>query len=103
METKNATKGSLLDRFLNTVERVCNRLPPPAILFCILFVITAVVGAICTQAGFALENPASHKIVTSQNFSPSRHPMAADHPGEELYRVCSFGSRDYHDPGHRVL
>ena len=41
---------------------------PPAILFCILFVITAVVGAICTQAGFALENPASHKIVTSQNF-----------------------------------
>ena len=68
METKNATKGSLLDRFLNTVERVCNRLPPPAILFCILFVITAVVGAICTQAGFALENPASHKIVTSQNF-----------------------------------
>lgn len=64
METKNATKGSLLDRFLNTVERVCNRLPPPAILF----VITAVVGAICTQAGFALENPASHKIVTSQNF-----------------------------------
>ena len=68
METKNATKGSLLDRFLNTVERVCNRLPPPAILFCILFMITAVVGAICTQAGFALENPASHKIVTSQNF-----------------------------------
>ena len=68
METKNATKGSLLDRFLNTVERVCNRLPPPAILFCILFVITAVVGAICTQAGFALENPASHKIVASQNF-----------------------------------
>ena len=68
METKNATKGSLLDRFLNPVGRVCNRLPPPAILFCILFVITAVVGAICTQAGFALENPASHKIVTSQNF-----------------------------------
>lgn len=68
METKNATKNSLLDRFLNTVERVCNKLPPPAILFCILFVITAVVGAICTQAGFALENPASHKIVTSQNF-----------------------------------
>ena len=63
-----ARKASLLDRFLDTVERVCNKLPPPAILFGILFVITAIVGALCTQAGFALENPASHKLVASQNF-----------------------------------
>lgn len=68
MEKKLQEKASLLDRFLDTVERVCNKLPPPAILFGILFVITAIVGALCTQAGFALENPASHKLVASQNF-----------------------------------
>ena len=56
MEKKLQEKASLLDRFLDTVERVCNKLPPPAILFGILFVITAIVGALCTQAGFALEN-----------------------------------------------
>ena len=68
MEKKLQEKASLLDRFLDTVERVCNKLPPPAILFGFLFVITAIVGALCTQAGFALENPASHKLVASQNF-----------------------------------
>ena len=57
MEKKLQEKASLLDRFLDTVERVCNKLPPPAILFGILFVITAIVGALCTQAGFALEKP----------------------------------------------
>ena len=30
-------KGTLA-AFMNLVERVCNRLPPPAILFCLLFV-----------------------------------------------------------------
>lgn len=48
MEKKLQEKASLLDRFLDTVERVCNKLPPPAILFGILFVITAIVGALCT-------------------------------------------------------
>lgn len=46
MEKKLQEKASLLDRFLDTVERVCNKLPPPAILFGILFVITAIVGAL---------------------------------------------------------
>nr|WP_278656508.1 AbgT family transporter [Acidaminococcus intestini] len=54
MEKKLQEKASLLDRFLDTVERVCNKLPPPAILFGILFVITAIVGALCTQAGFEM-------------------------------------------------
>ena len=49
MEKKLQEKASLLDRFLDTVERVCNKLPPPAILFGILFVITAIVGALCPR------------------------------------------------------
>ena len=34
----NATaKKSWVDKFLDGIERVCNKLPPPAILFCWLF------------------------------------------------------------------
>ena len=57
MEKKLQEKASLLDRFLDTVERVCNKLPPPAILFGILFVITAIVGALCTQARICTGKP----------------------------------------------
>ena len=60
-------KGTLA-AFMNLVERVCNRLPPPAILFCLLFVLTALLGALFTEMGVHLENPATHHIVTAQNF-----------------------------------
>ena len=51
-------KGTLA-AFMNLVERVCNRLPPPAILFCLLFVLTALLGALFTEMGVHLENPAT--------------------------------------------
>ena len=99
-----ARKASLLDRFLDTVERVCNKLPPPAILFGILFVITAIVGALCTQAGFALENPASHKLVASQNFFTKEGIQLASHDdGEELHWICPLGPCYHHDPCHWFL
>ncbi len=56
-----------VDRFLNTVETVCDKLPPPAILFIILFVITAIVGWALTITGASLVNPANGKVVMSQN------------------------------------
>lgn len=49
-------KGTLA-AFMNLVERVCNRLPPPAILFCLLFVLTALLGALFTEMGVHLETP----------------------------------------------
>ncbi len=60
-------KKSLLDRCLDGIERVCNLLPPPAILFCWLFLIVAVIGAIFTVTGFTMVNPATGKEVVSQN------------------------------------
>ena len=60
-------KGTLA-AFMNLVEQVCNKLPPPAILFCLLFVLTALLGALFTEMGVHLENPATHHIVTAQNF-----------------------------------
>ena len=66
-EGKASPKTPWVDRFLNGVERVCAKLPPPAILFCILFLITAFIGAGLTASGVALENPATGKLVMSQN------------------------------------
>ena len=68
MSQKNTTtKTSWVDSMISGIEAVCNKLPPPAILFCLLFVITAVVGAIFSIAGVSLVNPASGDVVTSSN------------------------------------
>ncbi len=64
---EEAKKRTWMNRFLNTVEAVCNKLPPPAILFCILFVIIAILGAVLTATGTTLTNPANGKLVASQN------------------------------------
>lgn len=64
-------KRSWVDRFLDGIERVCNKLPPPAILFCWLFLIVAVIGAIFTVTDFSMINPAisdpAKAVVKSQN------------------------------------
>lgn len=60
-------KKTWVDKFPDGIERVCNKLPPPAILFCWLFVIVAVIGAIFSIAGVTLLNPASGEEVFSAN------------------------------------
>ncbi len=66
-DNTNAKKVSKIDRLINGIEAVCNKLPPPAILFCWLFLFTAVLGAIFTMTGLTLTNPASGEAVTSAN------------------------------------
>ena len=51
-DNTTAKKVSKIDRLINGIEAVCNKLPPPAILFCWLFLFTAVIGAIFTMTGF---------------------------------------------------
>lgn len=71
MSNAASAKRSWLTRCLDAIERVCNKLPPPAILFCWLFLIVAVAGAILTVTGFEMVNPAIKDpvkaIVRSQN------------------------------------
>ena len=66
-DNTTAKKVSKIDRLINGIEAVCNKLPPPAILFCWLFLFTAVIGAIFTMTGLTLTNPASGEAVTSAN------------------------------------
>ena len=75
MSDTAVTRKSWVDRFLDGIERVCNKLPPPAILFFWLFLIVAVVGAIFTKMDFTMINPAikdpAKAIVRSQNLFSS--------------------------------
>ena len=68
MKEKNATaKTSWVDKLISGIEAVCNKLPPPAILFCWLFLFTAIIGAVFTMTGLTLVNPSSGEAVTSAN------------------------------------
>lgn len=68
MSDQTNQKKTALDVFMNTVEKVCNLLPPPTILFCILFLIVAVLGTIFSVAGVELVNPATGDVVAAKNF-----------------------------------
>ncbi len=68
MSNKNTTaKKSWVDSMISGIEAVCNKLPPPAILFLVLFFLTAIVGAIFSIAGITLVNPSSGEVVASAN------------------------------------
>lgn len=65
---ENATvKRSGVDKLIDGIEKVCNKLPPPAILFCWLFLFTAIIGCIFSLMGVSLVNPSSGDVVTSAN------------------------------------
>ena len=53
---------------LGKIERVCDKLPPPGVIFFILFVATAVLSALLSGLGVSLVNPASGETVSVQNF-----------------------------------
>lgn len=68
MKEKTVEKKPLLARFMDGVETVCNKLPPPTMLFVFLFFIVAILGTIFTFLGTSLTNPATGEIVMSKNF-----------------------------------
>ncbi|MBO5493030.1 MAG: AbgT family transporter [Pyramidobacter sp.] len=67
MEEK-VNKVSMTERFLGSIERACNKLPSPVMLFMYLFIIIAVISWIASLCGLALTNPATGKVVTVRNF-----------------------------------
>ena len=66
--TPATQKKSAIDKALDGIERVCNKLPPPGILFIYLFVIVAILGAIVSATGASLVNPANGETVAAKNF-----------------------------------
>ena len=67
-EQATGTKLSLFQRMLNRVEKICNKLPAPGILFLILFVITAVLSLVLSLARVSVIQPATGAEMTIRNF-----------------------------------
>ena len=65
-ETEVAKKG-WLDKFLDWLERVCNKLPDSTILFIYLFFIILVLGCILGLLGVSAKNVATGEVVKVQN------------------------------------
>ncbi len=62
-----ASSPRLLDRFLNAIERVGNRLPDPAVLFIVALVLTWVLSALLSSVEFAEVDPRTGKPLQIQN------------------------------------
>ncbi|MBR6966510.1 MAG: AbgT family transporter [Clostridia bacterium] len=67
-EQASGTKPSLFQRMLNRVEKICNRLPAPGILFLMLFAITAVLSLGLSLAGVTVTQPATGTEMPIRNF-----------------------------------
>lgn len=66
-EEKKKQKGKGLDRFLNGIERVGNKMPDPITLFLWLALIVVVISWICAKSGVRCLNPATNEYVEAEN------------------------------------
>ncbi len=67
MSSQSNTKRGWFDGFLDLLERACNKLPVPAIMFFYLFIIIAVISCILSAIGVSAVNPATQEVVAVQN------------------------------------
>ncbi|MBD3627699.1 AbgT family transporter [Cyclobacterium sp.] len=63
----NLQKNSLLDRFLNAIEKAGNKLPDPAILFLFLMLLTWFLSALLSPIDFGEINPTTGEKLYIQN------------------------------------
>ena len=65
--TEEKNKKGLLDRILDSIERVGNKLPDPITMFLGLAVIVVLVSWLCSALGVQALNPATEQVVEVQN------------------------------------
>lgn len=65
--TQEKTKKSLMDRFLNVIERAGNKLPDPVSLFVLLAIVVIVLSAVLGAAGVSATHPGTGKVIKIVN------------------------------------
>ena len=65
--SKVKSQKGMLDRILDAIERVGNKLPDPITLFLGLAVVVVLVSWLCSALGVQALNPATNEMVTTQN------------------------------------
>ena len=68
MENSKKSGTSRLQRMMNGVEKVCNKLPSPGILFFFLFALTAVISLALSLAGVTVTHPATGIVMQIRSF-----------------------------------
>ncbi len=66
--TVSERKGQSFGGILGAIERVCNKLPSPVMLFTYLFFIVAIISWVASLCGLELINPATGQTVAARNF-----------------------------------
>ena len=61
-KSSQQSSGGILDKFLNGVEYIGNKLPEPFTIFLILFLITGVLSTIMAKMGVEIKVPGSDEI-----------------------------------------
>ena len=64
-------KASLFNRFLDSVERVGNKLPHPATLFALMALLIVLLSAVAATLGLTAEHPVTGEIVKVKNLLTS--------------------------------
>lgn len=67
MEGQALGKKSGLDRFLDAIERIGNKLPHPVSLFIILATLVTLISWLCSATGVSAVNPANGDTITARN------------------------------------
>lgn len=68
MKENAAKKKSVMDSVLGAIERGANKLPSPFMLFCSLFLVTAVLSAVFSLLNVQMAHPTTGELVTVNNF-----------------------------------
>lgn len=67
--SKTQTKSSLINKFLNFIEKAGNTLPHPATLFLILALLVILVSWIASAIGFTATHPATNEVIEPVNLA----------------------------------
>src|ERR687893_624388 len=66
-KVEGVTKGSLMNRFLEALERAGNILPHPATLFVILAVLVIILSAVAAWMGVSVVHPGTKEVVRAES------------------------------------
>lgn len=63
MTSKHQQKGSIVNRFLNSVEKIGNKLPDPSVLFFLMCVGLAIMTWVISLFNVSVKHPGTHQTI----------------------------------------
>ena len=67
MTSKHQQKGSIVNRFLNSVEKIGNKLPDPSVLFFLMCVALAIMTWVISLFNVSVKHPGTHQTIYIKN------------------------------------